>query len=268
MTRCGVSSKTHFRFFLEISNKHVQHCALSPVREFMMLAVWLFIAEGFSTARSRVTIYAKKSCDVLVSLSFQPNRKHCILSLQEKLKADNRLAELEESEETLQSNISFLAEEKCKVLDELTQLKGIREEEEKLRSEAHDELESLKAQLEDTAQSKQKLENELATITDSLQTMDAEKKDLDGQLRSLEEKMSSVHDERIGLEHELDVAKEQLEAANEARIRAEQSQVRSQEQLESLQCMMDQEVAALKFQLSSETMKYETELKVSSILFH
>ena len=260
MTRCVVSSKTHFRFFSEISSKHIQHCALSPVREFMMLAVWLFIAEGFSTARSRVTIYAKKSCDVLLSLSFQPNRKHCILSLQEKLKADNRLAELEESEETLQSNISFLAEEKCKVLDELTQLKGIREEEEK--------LESLKAQLEDTAQSKQKLENELTTITDSLQTMDAEKKDLDGQLRSLEEKMSSVHDERIGLEHELDVAKEQLEAANEARIRAEQSQVRSQEQLESLQCMMDQEVAALKFQLSSETMKYETELKVSSILFH
>lgn len=27
MTRCVVSSKTHFRFFLEISSKHVQHCA-------------------------------------------------------------------------------------------------------------------------------------------------------------------------------------------------------------------------------------------------
>lgn len=160
--------------------------------------------------------------------------------------------------------ISFLSEEKCKVFDELTQLKGVREEEEKLRSETHDELASLQAQLEETAQSKQKLENELATITDSLQTMDVEKKDLDGQLRSLEEKMSSVHDERIGLEHELDVAREQLEAANEARIRAEQSQVRSQEQLESLQCMMDQEIAALKFQLSSETMKYETELKTLS----
>ena len=179
------------------------------------------------------------------------------------MEADNKLALLEKSEQLLKSDISFVVEEKCKALDELSKLKGLQDEEHKLRSNAHDELAALKEQLNETVQSKQRLESGLASITGTLQTMDAEKKDLDGQLKTLEEKMSSCQDERIGLEHELDVARQQLEAANEARIRAEQGQVKAQEQLESLRCMMDQEIAALKFQLSSETMKYETELKVS-----
>ena len=178
------------------------------------------------------------------------------------METDNQLALLEKSEQSLKSDISLVVEEKCKALDELTQLKGLQDEVKKLRSSANNELAALKKQLEETVQSKQRLENDLGSITDTLQTIDAEKTDLDGQLRTLEEKMSSCQDERIGLEHELDVARQQLEAANEARIRAEQGQVKAQEQLESLRCMMDQEIAALKFQLSSETMKYETELKV------
>lgn len=187
---------------------------------------------------------------------------YCCFFLQEKIETDNKLAELAESEKSLQSDISLVAEEKCRALNELSVLKGRQEEGEKLRLHTQQELESLKQQLEETVTSKHKLETDLASITDSLQTMDSEKKHLDDQMRTLEEKMSSCQDERIGLEHELGVARQQLEAANEARIRAEQGQVKAQEQLESLRCMMDQEIAALKFQLSSETMKYETELKV------
>lgn len=182
--------------------------------------------------------------------------------LQEKIETDSKIAELEESEQSLKSDISLIEEEKCKTLNELSLLKGRREEEEELRLKAQQELAALKDQLEETVKSKRKLEIELASITDTLQTMDNEKKHLDDQLRTLDEKMSSCQDERIGLEHELEVARQQLEAANEARIRAEQGQVKTQEELENLRCMMDQEMAALKFQLSSETMKYETELKV------
>lgn len=179
----------------------------------------------------------------------------------EKMEADDKLAELEKSEQSLKSDISLVVEEKCQALNELTTLKGLQDEEQKLISNAHDELAALKEQLEETVESKQRLETDLASITDTLTKIDAEKRDLDGQVKTLEEKMSNCQDERIGLEHELDVARQQLEAANEARIRAEQGQVKAQEQLESLRCMMDQEIAALKFQLSSETMKYETELK-------
>lgn len=185
-----------------------------------------------------------------------------LFSFQEKMETDDKLAQLEKSEQSLKSDISLVVEEKCKALNELTTLKGLQDEEQKLISHAHDELAALKEQLEETVESKQRLETALASITDTLSTIDAEKKDLDGQVKTLEEKMSNCQDERIGLEHELDVARQQLEAANEARIRAEQGQVKAQEQLESLRCMMDQEIAALKFQLSSETMKYETELKV------
>ena len=153
-------------------------------------------------------------------------------------------------------------EEKSKALNELSMLKGRREEEEQLRLKSQQELAALKDQLEETIKSKHKLETDLESITGTLQTMDTEKKYVEGQMKTLEDKMASCQDERIGLEHELDVARQQLETANEARIRAEQGQVKAQEQLESLRCMMDQEIAALKFQLSSEAMKYETELKV------
>lgn len=182
--------------------------------------------------------------------------------LQEKVETDNKLAELEESEKSLKSDIALAAEEKCRVLNELSSLKDKREEDEELKLKAQQELATLKQQLEDTVNCKHKLETDLENITEALQTMDTEKKHLDDQMRTLEEKLSACQDERIGLEHELEVAREQHEAANEARIRAEQGQVKAQEQLESLRCMMDQEIAALKFQLSSETMKYETELKV------
>ena len=185
-----------------------------------------------------------------------------LFSFQEKMEADDKLAQLEKSEQSLKSDISLVVEEKCQALNELTTLKGLQDEEQKMISHAQDELAALKEQLEETVESKQRLETDLVNITDTLTTIDAEKKDLDDQVKTLEEKMSNCQDERIGLEHELDVARQQLEAANEARIRAEQGQVKAQEQLESLRCMMDQEIAALKFQLSSETMKYETELKV------
>ena len=185
-----------------------------------------------------------------------------LFSFQEKMEADDKLAELEKSEQSLKSDISLVVEEKSQALNELTTLKGLQDEEQKLISHAHNELAALKEQLEETVESKQKLETDLASITYTLTTIDAEKRDLDSQVKTLEEKMSNCQDEKIGLEHELEVARQQLEAANEARIRAEQGQVKAQEQLESLRCMMDQEIAALKFQLSSETMKYETELKV------
>lgn len=183
-------------------------------------------------------------------------------SLKEKVETDSKITALKESELSLNSNISLIVEEKCKALNELTLLKSRKADEEKLRLSAQEELAALKEQLEETVESKYELEKELASITQTLQTMDSEKQFLDSQVRTLEEKMLACQDERIGLEDELDVARQQLEAANEARIRAEQGQVKAQEQLESLRCMMDQEIAALKFQLSSETMKYETELKV------
>jgi len=179
----------------------------------------------------------------------------------EKIETDNKIAELEESEQSLKSDISSVVEEKSKALNELSMLKGRREEEEQLRLKSQQELAALKDQLEETIKSKHKLETDLESITGTLQTMDTEKKHVEGQMKTLEDKMASCQDERIGLEHELDVARQQLETANEARIRAEQGQVKAQEQLESLRCMMDQEIAALKFQLSSEAMKYETELK-------
>ncbi|XP_073235994.1 RUN and FYVE domain-containing protein 2-like isoform X2 [Porites lutea] len=179
----------------------------------------------------------------------------------EKIETDSKITALKESELSLNSNISLIVEEKCKALNELTLLKSRKADEEKLRLSAQEELAALKEQLEETVESKYKLEKELASITATLQTMDSEKRYLDDQVKTLEEKMLACQDERIGLEDELDVARQQLEAANEARIRAEQGQVKAQEQLESLRCMMDQEIAALKFQLSSETMKYETELK-------
>lgn len=183
-------------------------------------------------------------------------------STQEKVETDNKISQLEESEQSLKSNISLVVEEKSRALNKLSNLQNRREEEEQMKLTAQKELSVLRNQLEETVESKQKLEIELASISETLENMDSEKKQLDEQMRDLEEKMCACQDERIGLEHELDVARQQLEAANEARIHAEQGQVKAQEQLESLRCMMDQEIAALKFQLSSETMKYETQIKV------
>lgn len=183
-------------------------------------------------------------------------------STQEKVETDNKISQLEESEQSLKSNISLVVEENSRALNKLSSLQNRREEEEQMKLTAQKELSVLRNQLEETVESKRKLEIELASISGTLEGMDSEKKHLDEQMREVEEKMYACHDERISLEHELAVARQQLEAANEARIHAEQGQVKAQEQLESLRCMMDQEIAALKFQLSSETMKYETEIKV------
>lgn len=179
----------------------------------------------------------------------------------EKVETDNKISQLEESEQSLKSNISLVVEENSRALNKLSSLQNRREEEEQMKLTAQKELSVLRNQLEETVESKRKLEIELASISGTLEGMDSEKKHLDEQMREVEEKMYACHDERISLEHELAVARQQLEAANEARIHAEQGQVKAQEQLESLRCMMDQEIAALKFQLSSETMKYETEIK-------
>ena len=154
-------------------------------------------------------------------------------------------------------------QEKCKALDELSYLK----EQSLLKTGVDDELCALRQQLDETVKAKEKLTTDLQNITETLEIIESEKKSLDEQLKALKENMAACQDDKVSLEHELDVTKQQLEVANEARIRAEQGQVKMQEQLEGLRCMMDQEIAALKFQLSSEAIKYETELKVKEYFF-
>lgn len=80
---------------------------------------------------------------------------------------------------------------------------------------------------------------------------------------SLSEEVKFLTDEKSSMEAQTNIDKQQLEMANEGRIRAECAQMKAEEDLKNLKCVMEQEVAALKFQLSSETMKFEEEIKVS-----
>ena len=180
--------------------------------------------------------------------------------MQEKLEIVNKLAVLEMTEKSLRSDLSVITEEKLKSENELSIVKEQQSEGNEARTRVEATLIKVKQQLQETNDSKQKLVQELNVIADALRTLEDE---TTNRLTLFKEQVSSLQDEKSTLEHEIEVARQQLEAANEARIRAEQGQMRTQEQLESVRCMMDQEIAALKFQLSSETMKYETEIKVN-----
>lgn len=175
----------------------------------------------------------------------------------------NKLAVLEMTEKSLRSDLSVITEEKLKSENELSIVKEQQSEGNEARTRVEATLIKVKQQLQETNDSKQKLVQELNVIADALRTLEDE---TTNRLALFKEQVSSLQDEKSTLEHEIEVARQQLEAANEARIRAEQGQMRTQEQLESVRCMMDQEIAALKFQLSSETMKYETEIKVNVVV--
>lgn len=183
--------------------------------------------------------------------------------MQEKLEIVNKLAVLEMTEKSLRSDLSVITEEKLKSENELSIVKEQQSEGNEARTRVEATLIKVKQQLQETNDSKQKLVQELNVIADALRTLEDE---TTNRLALFKEQVSSLQDEKSTLEHEIEVARQQLEAANEARIRAEQGQMRTQEQLESVRCMMDQEIAALKFQLSSETMKYETEIKVNVVV--
>lgn len=90
-------------------------------------------------------------------------------------------------------------------------------------------------------------------------------------LTSLREDIRVLTEEKATMEAQVGIDREQLQQANEGRIKAESSQVNTEEELKNLRCVMEQEVAALKFQLSSETMKFEEEIKVlftSGLIFY
>ena len=56
---------------LEFIGKLVEHHAQSPVRQFLMLAVWTSIAEAFLTVRSPVKFIQKvNNCQILVKYSW------------------------------------------------------------------------------------------------------------------------------------------------------------------------------------------------------
>ncbi|KAK3742015.1 hypothetical protein QZH41_003953 [Actinostola sp. cb2023] len=108
------------------------------------------------------------------------------------------------------------------------------------------------------------LHKELEEAYDNITCINSENTDAKNKMISLNEEAILHTEEKTAIEIEVNVTKQQLEMANEGRIRAESAQVKAQDELKNLQCMMEQEVAALKFQLSSETIKFETEKKVFS----
>jgi chromosome segregation ATPase len=147
---------------------------------------------------------------------------------------------------------------------ELADFKDRHHRQTELTKEYEQQINNFKLDCHDLKGANEILQLDLSKVQDKVTSFESETVDLKEKLNVLTEDLRIQTDERVGLEDELDVAKQQLESANEGRIRAEHAQVKAQEELENLRCMMDQEVAALKFQLSSETIKFETEIKVCS----
>ena len=66
-------------------------------------------------------------------------------------------------------------------------------------------------------------------------------------------------------ENSIKMMKEQVESLVGKKDECEKQVVVYQEKLKRLQCTMDQEVSSLRFQLSSEALKYDEEIKVSTL---
>ena len=180
------------------------------------------------------------------------------------MEVSDKLAKMEAEKHSLLSDLTIMSALKAQSDHELSIVKEQQSEEKESRESVEGQLRTVKQQLQEVTDSNEGLQRELAAVVDSHKSLNESTK---CQIEDLEGQVTSLQDDKSSLEGEIEVARQQLEAANEARIRAEQANVRAQEQLQSVQCMMDQEVAALEFQLSSETMKYETELKVSARTF-
>ena len=130
------------------------------------------------------------------------------------------------------------------------------------------------------------LENEVSEITEQLTKEKSEQADHIKEIESLkmnfeeiEKKYKDVEDELALSKEELIIVKSNLDTKGNEMLETEkllrnsvqenkeinQLKVKYEEQLTNLQCTMDQQISSLKFQLSSEALKYDEEIKVGSI---
>ena len=140
------------------------------------------------------------------------------------------------------------------------------DEECRFRTKYENQLSQLKEELVASFTLRGNLESELTNLKNTLHEHCSEKSELREQLTSIGEELSSVQDVKASLELELEDSRLLLEAANEGRILAEQGQAKARDHLDNIKCTLEQEIAALKFQLSSDAMKFETEIKVSEVI--
>jgi len=160
---------------------------------------------------------------------------------------------LSQTEERNTSHENELSRRQEEILRLSALIEELKEEIKNLESEIQEkcnEIESLNSKLEETG-------SEIARTSENVEN--AEKN-----IIALKKDIRILTEEKTAMEAQVVIDREQLEQANEGRIKAECSQAKTEEELKNLRCLMDQEVAALKFQLSSETMKFEEEIKVQS----
>ena len=150
--------------------------------------------------------------------------------------------ELSHSKDNIQTHISVVEEYKQQVISLQNQIQQYQNTSETTQQELDEAYEKITALTLENQDSKEKITS------------------LNGEIISLTNKIAELKDE-------LDSTKQYLESTLEDKIRAEVAHVNTQDELENFKSVMDQEVAALKFQLSSETIKFETEKKVKTLIF-
>lgn len=169
---------------------------------------------------------------------------------------------------SLEENLRAVTEEKNKAEEDISLLK-IHNEEERARflESFETQLSQLKEELVQSFTLRGNLESEVKEMKRKIDEYYSQNEGQRQLLDSVREELTSVQDEKAGREMELGDLRELLEAANEGRILAEQGQAKAREQLENVKSTLEQEIAALKFQLSSEAMKFESEIKVGRGVF-
>ncbi|XP_032238548.2 FYVE and coiled-coil domain-containing protein 1 isoform X2 [Nematostella vectensis] len=209
--------------------------------------------ESLEAEKRAITTDLESSIEKRVSIEKE------LQSVKEQLETGYRSRDVVESE-------LAVATERCRqnaaeISDQQHEILSLNEE----NTAFQQQLEKREKHIQELSESLDSLQDSLATSLEKNQSLQLEQKKIAHHHKSLQDEIFSLSEEKASLTDELGVARQQQEAANEGRIRAERAQLKSREELESLRCMMDQEVAALKFQLSSEAIKYESKIKVLTV---
>ena len=162
--------------------------------------------------------------------------------------------------------MNCLIEEKTNLECELRQLNESLHEELCSRVVNENELSEVTEDLKEEKEEKAKLFIQL----DALKCEMAEKCDeIDRKQRELgqyESELSTIKMSLSSTTSDLETMKEKMGMVSAEKQESDKNVIVYQERLAALQCTLDQEVSSLKFQLSSEVLKYDDEIMVRRLL--
>ena len=172
---------------------------------------------------------------------------------------------LEEEKTKLEEKFCCTLNEKSDLESELKLLNDKFQEESYLRLVNENELSEITEQLKEVKDEETVVIKELDKLKEEMVKSKNELDNKDVELVKCKDELSAMQISCEEAENSIKMMKEQVESLVGEKDECEKEVVVYQEKLKRLQCTMDQEVSSLRFQLSSEALKYDEEIKVSTL---